>query len=435
MPSSSEKDVNHGDRAHAPFSPSSTDRFLVCPAAVPLSEKLRETGSIPCGSSKHTRRGEAGHELAEIHLAAWTNPEPDTDKTITIHTRDGDPSYDSSGMSTTQAFKARDLVPYVQPYLDAVREAYHDEMLMFDKEDVTLFVEERIDIVPPDCYGTSDAVIVTPETLHVFDLKCGDGKIVSAEWNKQLMSYAAGWCAKYDWQFCEVHLHIVQRARGDHDLDPHSIFICSTDDLKEHMKVLKEAIKKSQKVGGSDGAGITGDHCHWCPAQSVCPAQQSLALRAAQQIFEDDTDIADATLEPKDPVAMSDAQLQFILRNAKVLRGFVDAVEAHVAEKMMNGEDFAGYKIIEGRSSRTWNPNMEDDEVAAALDSAGCDPYKEKLIGITEAEKQIGKAEMQILEIDGIIMKPSGAPKVVPMSHKSPPMDRTLMFKGEDIDD
>ena len=145
MPSSSEKDVNHGDRAHAPFSPSSTDRFLVCPAAVPLAEKLRETGSIPCGSSKHTRRGEAGHELAEIHLAAWTNPEPDTDKTITIHTRD--------------------LVPYVQPYLDAVREAYHDEMLMFGKEDVTLFVEERIGIVPPECYGTSDAVIVTLGTV------------------------------------------------------------------------------------------------------------------------------------------------------------------------------------------------------------------------------------------------------------------------------
>jgi len=46
-----------------------------------------------------------------------------------------------------------------------VREAYHDEMLMFGKEDVTLFVEERIGIVPPECYGTSDAVIVTLGTV------------------------------------------------------------------------------------------------------------------------------------------------------------------------------------------------------------------------------------------------------------------------------
>jgi hypothetical protein len=64
--------INHSERAHAPFSPSATDRWMNCPASVNAAAPAPD--SPP---NKYTIAGTLCHEQAEKHLRDGTDPAQD----------------------------------------------------------------------------------------------------------------------------------------------------------------------------------------------------------------------------------------------------------------------------------------------------------------------------------------------------------------------
>ena len=64
----------------------------------------------------------------------------------------------------------------------------------------------------------------------------------------------------------------------------------------------------------------------------------------------------------------------------------------------------------------------EETAAAAAVESAGFDPYERKLLGVTAMQKLIGKTRFEEL-LSPYIEKPQGKPTLVPESDKRPAMN------------
>ena len=108
-------------------------------------------------------------------------------------------------------------------------------------------------------------------------------------------------------------------------------------------------------------------------------------------------------------------------------------MEEYALDAAVRGEaEFPGFKVVEGRSNRRY---ADEDAIASALRKAGfkvADIYKPReLLGITAMEKLVGKNRFG--ELAGqYIIKPEGAPTLVPESDKRPPLN-TAAKAAEDF--
>ena len=119
-----------------------------------------------------------------------------------------------------------------------------------------------------------------------------------------------------------------------------------------------------------------------------------------------------------DTQTLSDDHKRTILENTNIIKSFLDAVHDSVYKKVLDGDTFQGYKLVEGRSVSKWT-----DEAAEELeDLLGNDAYNKKLIGITEAKKRLGKDV-----VEGLTFKPKGKLTLVPNS------DKRKSVGGDDI--
>ena len=88
---------------------------------------------------------------------------------------------------------------------------------------------------------------------------------------------------------------------------------------------------------------------------------------------------------------------------------FDKAVEEHALEVLLSGEAIPGYKVVEGRSNRTWT---NQDAAMDALQQAGYDRavlYDSVPKTLAQLEKVIGTAKF--IELVGqFITKPQGKP-------------------------
>ena len=85
----------------------------------------------------------------------------------------------------------------------------------------------------------------------------------------------------------------------------------------------------------------------------------------------------------------------------------------------MAGREWNGWKLVEGRSIRKYT---NEKSVAEAVETAGYNPWQQKLLSITEMEKMLGKKKFQ--EILGeLCIKPQGKPVLVRADDKRPPIN------------
>ena len=103
-----------------------------------------------------------------------------------------------------------------------------------------------------------------------------------------------------------------------------------------------------------------------------------------------------------------------ILDNKKLIIDFLNSIESDVTERLTRGEEFEGYKLVQGRSTRKWN----DEAKTALLGKLGQNAYTKKLIGVTEAQKQLGKEF-----VDTYTTKSEGKPTLVSSDDKRPSME------------
>ena len=113
---------------------------------------------------------------------------------------------------------------------------------------------------------------------------------------------------------------------------------------------------------------------------------------------------------PTAPENIRDVDLRFILKSKALIIDWLNAVEAHVKERVLNGEGFEGFKLVRGRSNRKWSDEKEAEKKLNDL-LGETKSYNKKLLSVAQAEKALGKDKKD--EISDIIAKPEGAPTLV----------------------
>ena len=363
---------------HAKLSASGSSRWLNCPGSVKAEEGFTDNGSA------FAFEGICAHELAELAL---TNNQHCSELV-------GKQLIENNQHTVDQA-----MADYVQIYVDYVRQfsGHHLYEVQVDFSDWV-----------PEGFGTSDALIVADNVLHVIDLKYGKGVKVDAANNTQGMLYALGAIADYGdlFAFDKIQITIVQ-PRLDH-IDEWEIT------LPDLLKWGEWVRQRAELALSDDAERSPGEkQCQWCKAKAVCPKLKSYTEKLILSDFDD--------LELTSPERLTDAQLREALENKKLICGWLDAVESYVTNKLEAGEHFDGFKLVAGRSLRQW---INEDAAAEVLQVELEDKaFTKKLISPAQAEKALGKKRADVLT--DLICKPEGKPTLAPESDPRPAMNIT----------
>ena len=354
--------------AHAKLGASNAHRWLNCPGSVSAED------GIPNTSSPFAEEGTMAHELAETcFMVGSTEPLDD--------------------------FADQDMADFVRVYVE------HVNRLSEDADHVEIEARVSYQQWVSGGFGTSDAVILKGDTLHICDLKYGMGVRVDAEENPQAMLYALGAFYEFDMisDIRRVVIHIVQPR-----LDHISQWEISISDLLRWAEWVKQ---RAEEALAEDAPRVPGEkQCRFCRAKASCAALQKMTQDVIMADF-DDLDNA-----PK-ANTLSDAQMRRALEAKPVIEGWLGAIEGLVRDRLNNGGQFPGYKLVEGRSNRQW----EDVEEAEQLLDELIGPeqaFTRKIISPAQAEKVLGKKRAG--EIADLIVKPLGAPTLAPESDKRP---------------
>tara|TARA_B100000678_G_scaffold268886_1_gene255543 strand:- start:3544 stop:3966 length:423 start_codon:yes stop_codon:yes gene_type:complete len=120
------------------------------------------------------------------------------------------------------------------------------------------------------------------KTIHVCDLKAGQGVEVDVIGNRQLHLYSLG--AYYDLRFLfgveRVVVHIVQPRTGN----PGSSWEVSLDELLAFGDQMREAARRTED---KDAACIASEKtCRFCQAAAVCPELVRQNIAVAEAMFD-----------------------------------------------------------------------------------------------------------------------------------------------------
>ena len=367
---------------HAKLSASGSSRWINCPPSIRLEEQFEDKTSI------YAEEGTLAHELAELKLRLELKEI--TKRTYTLKfnkaTKDN-PLY------------SKDMDDYVDVYKEICMEKY-----LNSKETTTdsiAAVEQRLDFsnYVPDGFGTGDFIVIADGTLEICDLKYGKGVPVSAENNSQMRLYALGAINKFSFLYdiAKVRMTIIQPRLNSISSDEISV--------NELLKWAEEVVKPSAELAiKGEGEFKTGAHCKFCKARSVCRARADENLELAKFEF-------------KKSDTLSNDEISEILEKVDSLVKWASDVKDYALDKALEGQEFKGYKLVEGRSQRKWK-----DEKAVAqilIDRGFLDNiiWTKKLTTISNIERAIGKKETERLFKD-LIDKPTGKPTLVPLSDK-----------------
>ena len=289
-----------------------------------------------------------------------------------------------------------DYVAFVQEHISLAREACGDPQVL---------IEQRLDFshVVPGGFGTGDCVIIAEPTLQIIDLKYGQGVLVGAERNPQLMLYALGALHTFEslYDIERVAVTIYQPRRGNVDTWETSIA-----ELEAWAEA--EVKPKAELAAAGEGEFCPGSWCQFCRIAPTCRARAEANLALAQ-------------LEFAPPAELSDTEIADVLARIPQLKTWAADVEAYALSKAVNqGVVFEGFKLVAGRSIRKYT---SEKDVAAAAEAAGYrDIWDRKLITLTAMERLMGKSTFNEV-LGDLVTKPAGKPTLVPASDKRPSLD------------
>ena len=356
---------------HALLGPSGAAKWLHCP---PSAKKELE---YPDEGSTYAEEGTKAHSLAETKLNAYLQNAP-----MPI----GDD---------------REMERCTNDYKDYVVEVLNEERKRDKYTD--LYVEVQLDLSKwvPDSFGTSDAVVVSSNCLHVIDFKYGANVAVDAFQNPQLRLYAAGAMEKFYalYGFNDIKMHIFQPR-----MDSISTDTTTVGELNDWLELSVKRLAKDAYDG--QGELNCGTWCKFCRAKYDC-------LERAERM----TSLA----EMRKNTTLSTAQIADLLPELKEIKSWCTDLEEFALNQALQGTVYPGFKLVEGRSVRKIS---DQNEALRKLYKEGFKPVEVaewKIKTLTELEKLAGKRELPGI-LGETLIKPEGKPALVPESDKRPPL-------------
>ena len=357
---------------HAILSASSSHRWMNCTPSARLEQEFQEYESTAA------KEGTAAHALAEHKLKRKLKMRSDR---------------------PVSEFNDEDMELYTDDYSDYVYEQYKKAQ-RYD-ENAQIFIEQRLDFscYVPDGFGTGDAVIISKGKIQIIDLKYGQGVLVNAENNSQMMLYALGALKKFgkDYEIKKVKLVIFQPRRENV-----SVWETTVTQLKKWAE--KKLRPRAEMAFKGTGNYQPGSHCQFCKAAAKCRARAEENLKLAQEEF-------------KKPPLLTDAEIETILGKIQGLKKWADEIWEFALDQALKGKQWNGFKVVQGKSVRKYS---DEQKVVDACNKAGYkDIYVKKLITLTEMEKLMGKKVFNEV-LGSLIEKPAGKPTLVEESDKRP---------------
>ena len=362
---------------HAVLSASSSHRWLNCSPSARLEQEFEDR------ETEAAAEGTAAHALCEHKLR----------RALKRQSRKPISKYDCEEMDTHTD-------NYVQFVLETIAQA---------KEhcaDPIINIEQRLDFscYVPHGFGTGDCIIIADKTLHIIDFKYGQGVLVEAEQNPQMMLYALGALRIYDtlYDIEDVAMTIYQPRREN--ISTWTITVSNLLSWAEN-----ELVPKAKLAFDGKGEYMPGPWCTFCKAAVKCRARAEEKLALAQYEF-------------AQPPLLTDAEIEEILGKLDDLTRWADEIKSYAQDAALNhGKQWHGYKVVEGRSVRKYS---DEEAVIEAANAAGYhDIFRKTLLPITEMEKLMGKQEFAEV-LSGLIIKPAGKPTLVPTTDKRPAMTK-----------
>ena len=360
---------------HAVLSASSSHRWLNCSPSARLEQEFEDR------ETEAAAEGTAAHALCEHKLR----------RALKMQSRKPISKYDCEEMDTHTD-------NYVQFVLETIAQA---------KEhcaDPIINIEQRLDFscYVPHGFGTGDCIIIADKTLHIIDFKYGQGVLVEAEQNPQMMLYALGALRIYDtlYDIEDVAMTIYQPRRENI-----STWTITVSDLLSWAE--NELVPKARLAFDGKGEYMPGPWCTFCKAAVKCRARAEEKLALARYEF-------------AQPPLLTDAEIEEILGKLDDLTRWADEIKSYAQDAALNhGKQWHGYKVVEGRSVCKYS---DEEAVIEAANAAGYhDIFRKTLLPITEMEKLMGKQEFAEV-LSGLIIKPAGKPTLVPITDKRPAM-------------
>lgn len=358
---------------HAKLGPSGAHRWLNC---TPSANQELEFADR---STEAAAEGTAAHALAEHKLR----------KALKMRSTRPVSQYDCDEMEG-----------YTDDYAQFIMEALEEAKQLC--ADPLVLIEQRLDLTcyVPDSFGTGDCLIVADHLLHVVDFKYGQGVMVEAEENPQMMLYALGALRLFEglYDIDTVAMTVYQPRRDN--------VSTWTTTVEELVAWAEETLKpKAQMAFNGEGEFTPGPWCTFCKAAVKCRARAEKKLQLAQYEF-------------AKPPLLSDEEIEEILAKLDDLTKWASEIVAYAQDAAINhGKQWNGFKLVESKTNRKYS-----DE-AAVIDAARAagyhDIFRKTLIPITEMEKLMGKKSFASI-LGSLVVKPQGKPTLVPASDKRP---------------
>jgi hypothetical protein len=358
---------------HSLISPSNFERRMLCPGSLNAEKDLPQTTSI------YAEMGTLLHERTALYIEL---------------------------LNTRIAKK----LPWHSGLFDDDKNAVHEAGDYFNKlkdgEDTVVLYEAHekkysLSFIYHNMKGTVDSVLMLLNTktnditLHVIDYKFGKGVVVDAFENYQLLMYTMG--ALEDVEInskitgkLRINLHIVQpyiRNSNWELTDIEQLKFLGYKARERYIEIANDCYKPDAPRIVSKKA------CQFCKAKSTCPALAKFVPDTKTKLNE-----------------LSNEQIAAIYDNKDLITMYLKSVEEHIKNKLEQGS-FMNYTLKPKLSNRKWNDDAYDYLVENLSEEAF--EVSSKLIGITKAEKLLGKEVVNKLTI-----REEGANEIVKMLNK-----------------
>ena len=276
---------------HAVLSASSSLRWLNCSPSARLEQEFEDR------ETEAAAEGTAAHALCEHKLR----------RALKRQSRKPISKYDCEEMDT----HTDNYVQFVLETIAQAREHCADHIIN---------IEQRLDFscYVPHGFGTGDCIIIADKTLHIIDFKYGQGVLVEAEQNPQMMLYALGALRIYDplYDIEDVAMTIYQPRRENI-----STWTISVPDLLSWAE--NELVPKAKLAFEGKGEYMPGPWCTFCKAAVKCRARAEEKLALARYEF-------------AQPPLLTDAEIEEILGKLDDLTRWAEEIKAYAQDAALN---------------------------------------------------------------------------------------------------
>jgi len=350
---------------------STAKRVIACPGSVALVQKMP-----PKPSSEHADRGTLLHDVISEFL-------DQTDKPITDWLGK---TYE--GQVLTQELLDEKLVVALE-LLDEVD----------PKKEMVYEVETRVGFgdLLPGVFGSTDLIGRIGDRAVVLDWKFGDGVVVTAEENEQLMFYAAAAMRTPEtaWAFegaQDIEMVIIQ---------PPMIrrWVTTKDRIAQFERELVKAVKAAQQP---DAKIQHGDHCRWCAAKPICPKMTGAVDRALMTTLKEiDVDT-----------------LGRYLKNADLLEDWIKDLRGLAMQLLEKNLPVPGYKLVQKQARRKWSDESKAKALLLEMGLKESVVVETSIMSPAQAEKALKKRFSELPE--GLVKSESSGTTMAPESDPRP---------------